>query len=90
MIALNCDDYSSLTRQLNKPNSSFDRVSFHFLLLADVANGFHFIPVNRKMKHSEALENCHNFVAELAVIETDVENDQVTSLTTNEYCEPPG
>ena len=75
-----------------KVSNSLDlrQSSFHFLLLADVANGFHFIPVNRKMKHSEALENCHNFVAELAVIETDVENHQVTSLTTNEYCEPPG
>ena len=69
---------------------SFDYTDL--FVLEDVASGYEFIPVNTRLTVSEALAACRMLGdgARLATVETDEENDLVTSLTSTDYCEPPG
>ena len=62
--------------------------SSYSIFLADVANDYHFIPVNQRLDWHEARLHCQSLNATLATVENDEENDQVQSLTSTDYCEP--
>ena len=67
---------------------SFDYIDL--FVLEGIASGYEFIAINSRLTVSEALAACRMLGngAKLATVETDEENNLVTSLTSTDYCEP--